>query len=263
MRLARRRFLRMAAATTAFAGIRAPGHAEEWPSRPVRLIVGAPAKGGSRHCRRSSRNGCRIGSAQPFVVENRPGAAAMSGPRPPRARRPMATCCCYRAAEHDRREPLRRSALSISPATLRDRKVVRVPRIMEITHRFRPRPTRIHRVCQGQSGKVRMASGGTGSGVHLGAAVQARPVLDLHVPYRDTMQALDEADGRRCRRNVRSAAVLDRARRAAKLRALAVSTVARSAELPECRASPTSCRVTRAGAGSASAHRRARRPRSS
>ena len=43
-------------------------------------------------------------------------------------------------------------------------------------------------------GKVRMASGGTGSGVHLGGELLSSwPVSDLlHVPYRDTMQALDE-----------------------------------------------------------------------
>ena len=54
--------------------------AQEWPTRPVRIVVPFAAGGAGRHLRAaSSRSACRRALGQPFVIENRPGAGSVIG----------------------------------------------------------------------------------------------------------------------------------------------------------------------------------------
>src|SRR5262245_652116 len=74
MMLPRRRFLRLAA-SAAFPAISTIARAQSYPTRPVRIIVGFPPAGGADIAARliGQRLSERLG--QPFLVENRPGAA--------------------------------------------------------------------------------------------------------------------------------------------------------------------------------------------
>ena len=74
----RRRALQMAAAAPALAGTTALAD-ETWPSRPVTVISPYPAGGGSDIIARAVAKALGDALRQPFVVDNRSGAAGSIG----------------------------------------------------------------------------------------------------------------------------------------------------------------------------------------
>ena len=68
-----------------------PAAAQEYPSRPVRIIVPFGAGGPSDVYSRAIAAELQKSLHQPFVTENRPGAGTTIGTR----RRPMVTRCCW------------------------------------------------------------------------------------------------------------------------------------------------------------------------
>lgn len=72
----RRNILKWAAALAASAAFVVPAAAQEWPSRPVKIIVGYVPGGGPDFVARSFGQKLSELLGQPFVVENRPGAGA-------------------------------------------------------------------------------------------------------------------------------------------------------------------------------------------
>ena len=81
MKLPRRDFLHLAAGAAALPVLPRLAWAQSYPSRPVRIIVGfgpgSPADILARLVGQSLAE--RFG--QPFVIDNRPGAGAISAPR--------------------------------------------------------------------------------------------------------------------------------------------------------------------------------------
>ena len=75
MRLPRRNFLRLAAAGAALPPCRA-SHAQSYPYRTVRIVVGFPAGQAIDISARMMAEWLQQRLGQPFIVENRPGAAA-------------------------------------------------------------------------------------------------------------------------------------------------------------------------------------------
>jgi tripartite-type tricarboxylate transporter receptor subunit TctC len=75
MKPGRRRFLHMAAGVAAASAIGRAARAENYPARPVRVIVGLPAGGTPDIYARLIAQWLSERLGQPFVVENRPGAS--------------------------------------------------------------------------------------------------------------------------------------------------------------------------------------------
>jgi tripartite-type tricarboxylate transporter receptor subunit TctC len=69
----------LAAACLFAAGLAAPAGAEEWPQRPVRIIVAFGAGGGADIVGRILAQSMQDKLGQPVVIENRPGAAGTLG----------------------------------------------------------------------------------------------------------------------------------------------------------------------------------------
>src|SRR5262252_9132630 len=74
MKLARRRFLHLAAGAVAFPALSRIAMAQTYPTRPVRWIVGYPAGGSADLVARLIGQHLAERLGQPFVIENRPGA---------------------------------------------------------------------------------------------------------------------------------------------------------------------------------------------
>jgi tripartite-type tricarboxylate transporter receptor subunit TctC len=96
MSLCRRKFLRLVVSITALAAAPHIASALDYPTRPLRLLVGYAAGGPSDISARILGESLSERLSQPVVVENRPGAssniAAAEALRAP----PMVTPSCWR-----------------------------------------------------------------------------------------------------------------------------------------------------------------------
>ena len=79
MKLPRRNFLHLVACAAALAAVSRIAWAQAYPSRPVRVVVPAPAGGGTDIVARliGQRLSERLG--QQFVIDNRPGGGGNIG----------------------------------------------------------------------------------------------------------------------------------------------------------------------------------------
>src|SRR5499425_3205622 len=73
MKLPRRQFLHLAAGAAVLPTVPRFAWAQTYPTRPVRLIVGAPAGGGFDIFARLIGQWLSERLGQPFIIENRPG----------------------------------------------------------------------------------------------------------------------------------------------------------------------------------------------
>jgi tripartite-type tricarboxylate transporter receptor subunit TctC len=79
MKLHRRTFLHLAAGAAALPVVSRIASAQAYPTRPVRIIVGFPAGGGADIVARLIGQWLSERLGQPFIIENRPGAASNLG----------------------------------------------------------------------------------------------------------------------------------------------------------------------------------------
>jgi tripartite-type tricarboxylate transporter receptor subunit TctC len=237
MKLPRRRFLRLAAAAVAVPAVARVASAQAYPSRPVRIVVGFAAGGSSDIGARLIGQWLQERLGQPFVIENRPGAATN-----------IATETVARAA------PDGYTLLMVGPsstinATLYDKlnfvflrdiapvaSTIRQPQIMLANPSLAAKTIpELIAYAKANPGKITIASAGTGSSGHLAGELfkMMAGVNMLHVPYRGAGPALTDLLGGQVLTAVIGISGAIEQIRAGKLRALAVTTTARATALPE------------------------------
>ena len=237
MKLPRRRFLRLAVGVVAMPAVARVASAQAYPSRPVRIVVGFAAGGSSDIGARLIGQWLQERLGQPFVIENRPGAATN-----------IATESVVHAP------PDGYTLLMVGPsstinATLYDKlnfvflrdiapvaSTIRQPQIMlanpSLTAKTVPE---LIAYAKANPGKITMASAGTGSSGHLAGELfkMMAGVNMLHVPYRGAGPALTDLLGGQVLTAVAGIAGSIEHVRAGKLRALAVTTTTRATALPD------------------------------
>jgi tripartite-type tricarboxylate transporter receptor subunit TctC len=211
--------------------------AETYPSRPIRWIVGFGAGSSADIFARLMGQWLSERLGQPFVIENRPGAGGN-----------IATETVVRA-NPDGHTLLLATSANIWNATLYDnlnfnfiRDIVPIAGIihalgvMEVTPSF-PAQTLAEFIAYAKAnpGKINMASGGVGSPQHLYGELfmMLTGTNMLHVPYRGSPQAVTSLFAGETQVIFDTLSTSIENIRAGKLRALSVTSPARSELLPD------------------------------
>jgi tripartite-type tricarboxylate transporter receptor subunit TctC len=237
MRLPRRRFLHLALGAAALPAISGVASARAYPARPVRVIVPfAPAGDADLIARLiGQRLSERLG--QQFVIENRPGAATNIGTElvlhAPADGYTLLVAAPSAAINATLYGKLNFNFIrDIAPVAA----VIRAPFVL-LTNPSVPAQTVPALIAHAKSnpGKISMASTGIGSGPHVaGELFKMMAGVDMvHVPYRGQGPALTDLLGGQVQVYFAAAPSAFEYIKAGRLRALAVTTVARAAVLPD------------------------------
>jgi tripartite-type tricarboxylate transporter receptor subunit TctC len=229
--------LHLAAGAAVLPGISHFAWAQAYPSRLIRLIVAFPAGGGIDILARLLGQWLSERLGQPFIIENRPGAAGNIGAE-----------TVARASPDGYTLLLINSSNAIN-ATLYDKLnfnfiadiapvagITAGPSVM-VLHPSFPAKTVPEFIAYAKAnpGKVNFASTGTGSNVHLaGELFMTMTGVNMqHVPYRGSAPALTDLLGGQVQVMFTSIPASIEYIKDGKLRALAVTTAARSETLPD------------------------------
>jgi tripartite-type tricarboxylate transporter receptor subunit TctC len=237
VKLPRRQFLHLVAGAAALPTISRVAWAQAYPARPVRIIVGYAAGGGTDISARVIGQWLSERLGQQFIIENRPGAATN-----------IATEAVARAAADGYTLLLATAANAIN-ATYYDKlnfdfiqdiapvaTVMRVPLVMVINPSF-PIKSVPELIAHAKANprKISYASGGAGGPDHM-AAEYFKLVTEtemLHVPYRGLGPALTDLIGGQVQLIFATMPAAIEYIKASRLRALAVTTASRSEALPD------------------------------
>jgi tripartite-type tricarboxylate transporter receptor subunit TctC len=236
LRLVRRHFLQLAGAAAVVIVPRSAA-ALDYPTRPVRIIVGNAAGGTVDFLARLMGQwlGDRLG--QLSVVENRPGAGGNIGAE-----------AVVRAAP-DGYTLLLVTTSNMINATLYEKlsynfirdiapvaSIGRGPLVMEVNPSFPARTVpELIAYAKANPGKINVASGGNGTSPHVSSELfkMMAGFEMVHVPYRGISQALTDLIGGQVRLMFDTTAGSIGYIRSGKLRPLAVTTATRIPALPD------------------------------
>jgi tripartite-type tricarboxylate transporter receptor subunit TctC len=237
MTFSRRKFLTTAAGAAVVPALPRIARAETYPARPVRIIVPVPPGGALDINARLIAQWLTDRLGQPFVIENRPGAGTNIG-----------TEAAVRATPDGYTLLLIPASATIN-ATLYPKlsfnfirdiapvaPISRVPLVMEVTQSL-PAKTVPEFIAYAKAnpGKISMASGGTGSTSHIGGELFGLQtgIKMVHVPYHGGAPALNDLIGGQVQVMFSPLPESIGAIKGGRVRALAVTTAARSSALPD------------------------------
>jgi len=237
MKLLRRRLLHLAAGAVALPAVSRIAGAQNYPARPVRIIVGFSAGGPNDILARLIGAWLSERLGQPFIIENRPGAGSN-----------LATEAIVRAPPDGYTLLLVGSPNAIN-ATLYDklnfnfvRDIVPIASFIRgalvmVVHPSVPAQTVPEFIAYAKEnpGKLSYGSGGVGGITHITPELfkMMAGVNMVHVPYRGVATALTDLLGGQVQVLFANPAQSIPYIRACKLRALAITTATRSEALPD------------------------------
>ncbi len=237
MKLARRRFLHLAAGAAALPTASRFAWAQAYPSRPVRLIIGYPPGGSADITARLTGQWLSERLGQPVVIESRPGAATN-----------LATEAVVRASPDGYTLLLVAPANAIN-ATLYDKLnfdflrdivpvagIIRFPNVVVVNPSL-PIKTipELIAYAKANPGKLNMASSGNGSTIHMSGELfkMLTGINMVHVPYRGGAPALTDLIAGQVHVMFDNIPTSAEHIKAGRLRGLAVTSAARSQVLPD------------------------------
>ena len=214
-----------------------PASAQDYPSRPIRIIVPFSAGGAVDGPMRVIAQELSKRFNQQVVVENRPGAGAMIGSEAV-ANSPPDGYTLLLASQTNAISASLYSKLAFNP--IEDFAPIsllgREPGVL-VVHPSLPVKTVAELIAYAKErpGKIDYASSGNGSGQHLFAAMFASMagIQMSHVPYRGSGQATTDLVGGQVKVSIPGVAGMLGHIKGGKLRPLAVTGTTRSPQLPD------------------------------
>ncbi len=229
--------LRVAFAAVAFAVAAGPASAQsDYPQKPVRIMVGANAGGGTDVIARMLAEKFAESLKQPFVVENRPGAsntiaADLTAKAPADGHTLLvATNTGQAIAPHLIKlnfDPLKQ----LQPVGL----IVVVPNVLVVGDKVPVKDVKeLVAMAKDKPGQLKYASSGVGSTQHIAGEAfdQAAGVKTVHVPYKGSSQAHVDILGGNVEMMFDTTSSAMPHIKSGRFRPLAVTSPKRSAELP-------------------------------
>ena len=214
-------------------------HAEDYPSRPVRIIVPFGAGGPADVTARLVGNTLQETLGQPFVVENRTGAGGVIGTEtaakaPPDGYTLLMMSNTQTANESlvpadQRKYELMRDLLPIAPVNYSDLVIVVHPSVQAKTL------AEFIALAKSQPGKLNYASSGQGTPYHMaGELFKTMAGIDVvHVPYRNSGDARTGVISGQVQMMIDAVTTMAPNINAGQVRALATTGTKRSAVLPD------------------------------
>ena len=208
-----------------------------WPSRPVKILVGASPGGGTDIIARLLADKMQAAFGQPFVVENRPGAANtiasdVTAKSPPDGYTLLVgTNTAQAIAPHIMKlgfDPIR----DLTPVAL----LVVVPNVVAVAPTVAAGNIRdLVAEIKAKPGAFSCGSSGIGSTQHLAceAFALATGTKIVHIPYKGSAGALTDLVGGQIQLDFDTTSSAMSFIKGGKVKALAVMTPRRSAELPD------------------------------
>jgi tripartite-type tricarboxylate transporter receptor subunit TctC len=236
--------LSVAAAVVAAAGVASPAFAQApalagaYPNRPIRFVVPFPAGGGNDTMARTIGNKLAAALGQQFVVDNRPGAGGLIGAETAAHAAPDGyTLFLGGVASHGilpnlqpklGYDPIKDfapvSLIASAPLVLVVHPAVPVKSVKELVQFAKTKP-----------GQLNFASNGTGGSSHLAAELfKMMTATDMvHVPYKGLAPALTDLLSGQVQLMFSSTVAMLPQVRAGRLRPLGITSVKRSAAMPD------------------------------
>jgi tripartite-type tricarboxylate transporter receptor subunit TctC len=229
-------FIAAVAALTAW-GALAQTSPAAWPAKPVRIMVGASAGGGTDIIARMLGEKYQAAFGQPFVIENRPGAGNTIA-ADVTARAPadgytilIATNSAQAIAPHMMKlgfDPIR----DLTPVAL----IVVVPNIVAVAPTVQATNIKdLITEIKAQPGGFSCGSSGIGSTQHLAceAFAAATGATIVHIPYKGSAPVLTDLAGGQIQLDFDTTSSAMSFVKSGRIKALAVMTPKRAPELPD------------------------------
>ena len=237
VKLPRRKFLHLAAGAAALPALSRIASAQAWPTRPVRIVVGFAAGGSTDIYARLTGQWLSERLGQPFVIENRPGAASniataavVNAPPDGYTLLQVTLPNAINATLYEKlsfnflRDMVPVASIARSPGVLVVNPTVPAKTVSEFIAYAKANPR-----------KLTMASAGMGSVQHIyGELFKTMAGVDLlHVPYRGGSQPITDLIGGQVQVMFDPISTSIEFIRAGKLRPLAVTTATRLEAVPD------------------------------
>jgi len=214
-----------------------PAHAQEWPNKPVRIIVPFPPGGSADPIARALAQKLQASLGQPFIVENKPGASGSIGTDLV-AKSPADGYTFVIVFDTHAVNPFLIPKIGydtnkdLQPITL-----IGVAPLVLATPPSRPFKNLgdVIAAAKASPGVINFGSVQNGSTGHLFMILwqQAAGVKLVHAPYRGAAPMVTDALGGHIDLAIGSAAVMNNPIRSEKLRGIAVTSEKRSAGIPD------------------------------
>jgi tripartite-type tricarboxylate transporter receptor subunit TctC len=214
-----------------------PCLAQDYPTRPIRIVVPFGAGGPADVAARVLGNAMQESFKQPFVIENRPGAGAVIGTQevaksPPDGYTLLMMSNTQTANESlvpQRKYELMRDLVPIAPINYSDLVIVVHPSVPAKTLK------EFITLAKSQPGKLNYASSGQGTPYHMaGELFKTMAGIDLvHVPYRNSGEARNGVIGGQVQMMIDAVTTMAPNVNQGQVRALATTGERRSSVLPD------------------------------